>query len=167
MATAQPTILGGTAIKPVERHGWDKVKYLIHDPDKGEFFTRTPKSWALIFIFYVIYYSCLAGFWAAMLAIFFTTIDDHQPKWIGADSLIGISPGLGLSPKQTDDLIDSSMIMFNKESEADDGDIAGWGGWAERSKVSLFLDFNPDLIWILDLNPFSGLFEALRKPDRR
>ena len=32
-------VLGGTAIKPPERHGFDKIKYLIHDPDKGEYFT--------------------------------------------------------------------------------------------------------------------------------
>ena len=56
---AKPKLLGGTAIKPPERHGWEKISYLIYDKDTGEILTRTPKSWALIFIFYVIYYSLL------------------------------------------------------------------------------------------------------------
>ena len=56
---AKPKLLGGTAIKPPERHGWEKISYLIYDKDTGEILTRTPKSWALIFIFYVIYYTLL------------------------------------------------------------------------------------------------------------
>ena len=58
-------------------------------------------------------------------------------RWIGAESLIGVSPGVGLNPKQLPELIDSSMIQFNKDSETDsegpNGKVAGWGGWAERS----------------------------------
>ena len=56
---AKPKLLGGTAIKPPERHGFEKISYLIYNKDNGEILTRTPKSWALIFIFYVIYYTLL------------------------------------------------------------------------------------------------------------
>lgn len=132
-----PKVLGGTAIKPVERHGWEAVRYIIHNPETGEIFTRTPKSWALITLFYVIYYLFLAGFWAAMLFIFFTTLNDQKPRWIGEDGLIGNSPGLGLKPVQTDEFIDSSMIMFNVDNQEDDGHVAGWGGWAQRSNQFL------------------------------
>lgn len=139
---AKPTmILGGTAIKPVERVGWEKVRYILHNPETGEYLTRTPKSWALITLFYLVYYSCLAGFWAAMLCIFFTTLEDKSPKWVGEASIIGISPGLGLKPMQSDALIDSSMITFTlgvKEDQGEDGKYAGWGGWANRS--AQFLD---------------------------
>jgi len=143
MAETQPTILGGTAIKPKERHGWEAVRYMIHNPETGEFFTRTPKSWALITIFYIIYYSCLAGFWAAMLNIFFLTLEDDKPKWMTTESLIGNSPGVGLAPGQIPELIDSSMIAFNYESEQDQGTpgsanyVAGWGGWVARNKEFL------------------------------
>jgi len=139
MADSKPTILGGTAIKPKERHGWEAVRYLIHNPETGEIFTRTPKSWLLITVFYLIYYSCLAGFWAAMLNIFFLTLEDHQPKWQNENSLIGVSPGVGLQPGQLPDLIDSTMIAFNFESETDQGApgdanyMAGWKGWADRT----------------------------------
>ena len=80
MAENKPMVLGGTAIKPKERHGWEAIRYIIHNPETGEFFTRTPKSWLLITGFYIIYYSCLAGFWAAMLNIFFLTLTDEAPK---------------------------------------------------------------------------------------
>lgn len=128
-------ILGATAFKPVERHGWEAVKYFIHNPETGEYFTRTPKSWALITIFYIIYYSCLAAFWAAMLMIFFTTLHDDRPKWIGAESLIGTSPGVGMKPSQPNpDNIDSSMILYKMSQEVDMDGTAGYGGWVAKTK---------------------------------
>lgn len=138
MADTKPTILGGTAIKPKERHGWEAVRYIIHNPETGEFFSRTPKSWALITGFYIIYYSCLAGFWLAMLNIFFLTLSDTEPKWIADNGLIGKSPGLGLKPGQLNELIDSSMIAFNKEKKEAQGApgdanyVDGYAGFAER-----------------------------------
>jgi len=143
MADTKPTILGGTAIKPKERHGWEAVRYIIHNPETGEFFTRTPKSWALITGFYIIYYSCLAGFWLAMLNIFFLTLNDDSPKWQGDNGLIGDSPGLGLKPAQLNALIDSSMIAFNKDKKDAQGKphdanyVAGYEGWANRTKEFL------------------------------
>jgi len=107
-----PQLLGGTAIKPVERHGWERVRYFLHNPDTGAFCSRTPKSWFLIFLFYCIYYSCLAGFWYGMLQIFFLTLNDDTPKWMKEESIIGINPGMGVRPRQADSRIDSSMYFF-------------------------------------------------------
>jgi len=115
---SKPPMLGGTAIKPVERHGMEAIRYFFHNPDTGEIMTRTPLSWLLITVFYVIYYSCLAAFWAICMVIFLQTVDYHEPKWQNIDSIIGKSPGLGLRPKQSQDLIDSAIIMFNKEKQA-------------------------------------------------
>jgi len=141
-------VLGGTAIKPKERHGWEAVRYLLHNPETGEILTRTPKSWLLITGFYIIYYSCLAGFWAAMLNIFFLTLNENSPKWQGAESLIGVSPGLGLKPGQIPELIDSSMISFALKSKDDQGNpgdsnyVAGTQGWVDR--VEKFLNTYKD-----------------------
>jgi sodium/potassium-transporting ATPase subunit beta len=138
MAENKPTILGGTAIKPKERHGWEAIRYIIHNPETGEFLTRTPKSWLLITGFYIIYYSCLAGFWAAMLNIFFLTLTEEAPKWQNENGLIGTSPGLGLKPGQVDAFIDSSMIVFNMKAKGDQGKpgdenyVAGTQGWQDR-----------------------------------
>lgn len=101
MASAKPpTMLGGTAIRPVERHGMDKVKYFLHNPDTGEIMSRTPLSWLLITVFYVIYYLCLAAFWTICMVIFLQTVPDDQPKWQTTNGLIGESPGVGIRPKK-------------------------------------------------------------------
>lgn len=109
------TLLGGTAIKPKgwDKKGWEAVKYLIYNPDTGAILTRTPLSWAKITTFYIVYYSCLAGFWAACMMIFFQTLPDHEPKWILKDSIIGVNPGLGAKPSNSNKRIDSSIYAFN------------------------------------------------------
>lgn len=152
-AKAPPAMVGGTAIKPVERHGLEAIRYLLHNPDTGEILTRTPMSWLLITIFYLIYYSCLAGFWLICMAIFLQTINYDEPRWqAGEDggwSRIGTSPGLGLRPKNSEDLIDSAIIMFNTESNSErtkeemkTNHVASWQEWTKR--IDHFLEpYNP------------------------
>jgi len=115
--TKAPGMLGGTAIRPVERHGMEAIRYFFHNPDTGEIMTRTPMSWLLITIFYVIYYSCLAAFWAICMVIFLQTVPKNEPKWQTSNGIIGESPGVGFVPKNSYDLIDSAIVMFNKDSE--------------------------------------------------
>ena len=90
-------LLGAVAIKPPgwDRTGFEAFRYFLYDPDNGTVLSRTPKSWALITIFYTIYYSCLAAFWYVCLLIFFQTLPDAAlgPKWQQEGSLIGINPG--------------------------------------------------------------------------
>jgi sodium/potassium-transporting ATPase subunit beta len=114
-APADNTLLGGTAIKPAgwDRTGLEAFKYLLYNPDTGAILTRTPLSWLKIFVFYCIYYSCLAAFWAAMLYVFFvTTVPDTHPRWMLDESLIGINPGLGVKPGPTDKRVDSSLYKL-------------------------------------------------------
>ena len=48
---------------------------------------------------------------------------------------------MGLNPKQSEALIDSSMIQFNKDKAEDTfgkaATVAGWQGWAKRAKAYL------------------------------
>jgi len=140
----EPIPIGCTALKPVERHGWEAFSYFMYDKDTGAIMGRTLKSWLLITIFYIIYYACLAGFWALMLVIFFTFIDEKTPYWQKDYSRIQESPGMGIRPAQTYDHVDSAMIIFNKDREADfrvdktEYKVPGWKGWADRS--ALFLE---------------------------
>eukprot|EP00092_Neocalanus_flemingeri_P009590 GFUD01010321.1.p1 GENE.GFUD01010321.1~~GFUD01010321.1.p1 ORF type:complete len:330 (+),score=73.14 GFUD01010321.1:154-1143(+) len=130
----EPIPIGCTALKPIERHGLEAVSWFLYDKNTGAIMGRTPLSWLLITIFYIIYYACLAGFWALMLIVFFQFIEEKQPRWQQDASLIGRSPALGVRPGQTWDLIDSSIIMFNKDKEADeDYKVPGYGGWVERT----------------------------------
>jgi len=49
---------------------------------------------AKIGLFYLIFYSCLAGFFAVMLTGFFATLSDEHPKQTGLLSLIKGNPGI-------------------------------------------------------------------------
>jgi len=126
--------LGGTAIKPVgwDRTGWEAFRYMLYNPDTGEVLTRTPLSWLKITVFYCIYYSCLAGFWIACMHIFFATLPEAHdgPRWLQDNSIIGVNPGVGLRPRNTDARIDSQMFVLRQydtnvhESEHDgEGDL--------------------------------------------
>lgn len=130
-------MLGGTAIKPPERHGFEAFKWFMYDPDKGAFLGRTPKSWGLITIAYIIYYTFLALFWAACFTIFWQTIDDKVPRWENDNGIIGSSPAIGVRPAQSWDHVDSSMIMYNQASEESKENMDGWKEWVERSEEFL------------------------------
>lgn len=46
-----------------------------------------------ITVFYIVLYAFLAGFFIALLTVFYQTLNDHEPKWTMGSSLIGNSPG--------------------------------------------------------------------------
>merc|ERR1711988_1516319 len=100
---------------------------------------RTPMSWLLITVFYIIYYTCLAGFWVACLYIFFQFVDNEKPRWEQENSLIGRSPALGVRPGQDAEMIESSMIMFNYETaQSSPRDaVPGYAGWVNRTDTFL------------------------------
>merc|ERR1712013_509649 len=132
--------IGCSAIKPVERHGWEAVSWFLYDKNTGAIRGRTPLSWLLITIFYIIYYAFLAGFWALMLIIFFQFIEEGRPRWdYSQGSLIGSSPALGLRPNQDWDHIDSSMLIFNKNKMKDGRTIPGYAQWVGRTDNSSIL----------------------------
>jgi len=133
MGAQDPIPIGCSAIKPVERHGLEALKHFLYDPDTGAILSRTPKSWALITIFYIIYYFFLAAFWCLCLFIFFQFIDNDQPRWQQDASLIGRSPALGVRPGQDWDSIESSIILYNYERESDEIAVPGYGGWVKRA----------------------------------
>ena len=67
-----PKTLGVTAIRPIQRSGWDKVRHFIYDKETGTYLARTPKSWALITLFYIVFFFLVVAFWFFMLWVIFT-----------------------------------------------------------------------------------------------
>jgi len=126
-------LLGGTAIKPkgYDRKGLEAFRYFLYNPETGEILSRTPLSWLLIFIFYVIYYGLLTAFWIASLYIFFLTLPENAngPRWMQDYSLIGKNPGVGIRPGPTDERIDSHLYLLKAQdinetfSENGEGDM--------------------------------------------
>lgn len=88
------------------------------DPATGEtrVLGRTGKSWLAITGFYIIFYACLAGFFAICLAVFMATVDQDKPRWWGDGSIIGSRPGLGYQP-WLEDNPDSTMIKFKPDDK--------------------------------------------------
>lgn len=97
------------------RQSLDDLLVFLYNRDTGEVCGRTGKSWALITIFYVIFYGCLAGFFTATIAVFYTTIDAKYPKLQGKSSLLKGSPGLGYRPRPN---YESTLIRFTKGDDS-------------------------------------------------
>lgn len=75
---------------------------------------RHAGSWAKIGVFYLVFYSVLAGFFAGMLMIFFETMDETRPSQTGMDSLIKGNPGMAFRPMPK---VSSTLIKFNANEE--------------------------------------------------
>jgi sodium/potassium-transporting ATPase subunit beta len=71
----------------------------------------------------VIFYAVLAGFFAAMLAVFYQTLDDQKPKWKLDEGLIGSNPGLGFRPMPDESNVESTLIWFDQSKK---GNIDHW-----------------------------------------
>jgi len=124
-----PPLMGATAIRPPERVGAEKYTYILYDPKNGTILTRTPKSWALIILFYCVYYSCLAAFWTACMTIFLKIQIEipgesgGRPTWTLGESIIGVRPGLGIRPAQTYEEVDSGIFSLDDKFEWEGGDV--------------------------------------------
>ncbi|XP_065343929.1 sodium/potassium-transporting ATPase subunit beta-2-like isoform X1 [Cloeon dipterum] len=92
--------------------GWQSFKEFVYNGDKGTIFGRTGLSWAKIGVFYLIFYGILAAMFAAMLLVFFQTLDPRIPRWKLEESLIGTNPGLGYRPMPQEPNLDSSLIWY-------------------------------------------------------
>lgn len=114
------------AIKPEERSGWEGFKIFLWNSETSEFLGRTASSWFKIGLFYIVYYLFLAGFFIAMLLIFKQTLSEDQPKWLGANGIIGDNPGLGYRPMPPNESVESTLVFFRH------GGSGNWKGWVER-----------------------------------
>lgn len=72
---------------------------------------------AKILAFYVLFYAVLAGFFAAMLYVFYQTLDENKPKWQLDNGLIGANPGLGFRPMPPESNVESTLVWFEAANE--------------------------------------------------
>lgn len=114
MASTEIEYKDGQQNKPGMGGRLSSFKKGIWDGENKTFIGRTGSSWAKIGVFYLIYYICLAGFFAVSLLIFFTTVDDTEPSQTGFHSLIKSNPGLAFRPMPD---IKSTLIKFEQGQE--------------------------------------------------
>jgi len=91
---------------------WEGFKQFLWNSETSQFLGRTGSSWAKILFFYLIFYSALCGFFAAILAVFYQTLDEHRPKWELDASIIGSNPGLGFRPMPPESNVESTLIWY-------------------------------------------------------
>lgn len=63
------------------------------------------------------FYAALAGFFAAMLYVFYQTLDENKPKWELDNGLIGANPGLGFRPMPPESNVESTLVWFEAANE--------------------------------------------------
>lgn len=78
------------------------AKFLWNSEEK-QVLGRGARSWGEIGVFYLIYYACLAGFFAATIAVFYQTLEEDVPALLGSSSLLKGNPGVGFRPKPDSD----------------------------------------------------------------
>lgn len=96
-----------TEDKPTDKENASSWKDSIYNPRTGEFMGRTGSSWGLILLFYLVFYSFLAGMFALTMWVMLLTLDDNMPKY--RDRVP--SPGLVIRPKSMDILFSKSNAL--------------------------------------------------------
>jgi len=125
---SKPGVGFAFAKKPEET----SFQQFLYNPETGAILGRTIGSWIKITIFYIIYYTFLAGFFTLMLLAFFQTLKDGKPQYEQDESIIGSNPGLGFRPSPENRHIESTLIWFRTGSTS-----GNWEPWVTRLKEFL------------------------------
>uniref|UniRef100_A0A0A1WGW0 Sodium/potassium-transporting ATPase subunit beta-2 n=1 Tax=Zeugodacus cucurbitae TaxID=28588 RepID=A0A0A1WGW0_ZEUCU len=99
---------------PPKMGKWEGFKKFLWNSETSQCLGRTGGSWAKILFFYIIFYAALTGFFAAMLAVFYQTLQVDKPKWTLSDGMIGSNPGLGFRPMPPEANVESTLIWYEK-----------------------------------------------------
>ncbi|KPP64630.1 sodium potassium enzyme subunit beta 2-like [Scleropages formosus] len=85
---------------------WDEWKQFMWNPRTHELLGRTASSWGLILLFYLAFYTFLAGLFVLTMYVMLQTLDDYKPTH--QDRLA--TPGMMIRPEG-----DSLEIIYNVE----------------------------------------------------
>jgi len=99
--------------KPTFKQQVDGFCKFLWNSEEKTLLGRGGKSWAEIGFFYLIYYICLSGFFAATIAVFYQTVDENKPKLQGDASLLKGNPGMGFQPMP---VIQTTLLRIAEDS---------------------------------------------------
>lgn len=98
----------------------ESFRRFLWNPDKKTVLGRTGLSWAKIGLFYVFFYLFLAGYFAFMMTVFYSTLDTHKngrPKYTPTDGSILRHPGVSIRPRTTPEFM-FAAIWFDSTNPA-------------------------------------------------
>ncbi|XP_028988407.1 sodium/potassium-transporting ATPase subunit beta-3-like [Betta splendens] len=73
--------MASTEDKAANKENVSSWKDSIYNPRTGELMGRTASSWALILLFYLVFYCFLAGMFALTTWVMLLTLDDYVPRY--------------------------------------------------------------------------------------
>ncbi|XP_051172799.1 sodium/potassium-transporting ATPase subunit beta-1-like [Leptopilina boulardi] len=100
------------------RTKWQIFRDGIYNNKKKTIFGHTKHEWMRTALFYLVFFSILAAFFAICMKGLLATLREDKPRWILDSSIIGTSPGLGLRPLTTD-ISDEMIISYNTKNSTD------------------------------------------------
>lgn len=94
----------------------DRFYFWLYDPETGKVMGRTGLDWLRLLIFFIFFYACVAGLFAACLGVFmYAVIMVDYPYLTGHSTPLALNPGLGIVP-QPDDW--TSLIYFTLHKDS-------------------------------------------------
>ncbi|XP_066597906.1 sodium/potassium-transporting ATPase subunit beta-2-like [Prorops nasuta] len=94
------------------RTRWKVICDGIYNPAKGTYLDKTPKQWGVTGLFYLIFFSVLAVFFAICMKGLMASLPTERPRWTLDSSLIGTTPGLGFRPI-SENTAERSLIWYS------------------------------------------------------
>ncbi|XP_072297891.1 sodium/potassium-transporting ATPase subunit beta-3a [Eucyclogobius newberryi] len=73
--------MASTEDKPASKENASSWKDSLYNPRTGELLGRTASSWALILLFYLVFYCFLAGMFALTMWVLLLSLDDKVPRY--------------------------------------------------------------------------------------
>ncbi|XP_060650806.1 sodium/potassium-transporting ATPase subunit beta-2 [Drosophila nasuta] len=102
---------------PPKMGKWEGFKKFLWNSETSQCLGRTGSSWAKILLFYIIFYAALTGFFAAIFAVFYQTLEADKPKWMLDNGLIGSNPGLGFRPMPPEANVESTLVWYESSKQ--------------------------------------------------